>query len=120
VQSILPHQRPSEDHRLVIGLDGLDLSDLTTEQLASVICAANAAAADAVLRIWERTSERTAEESAAEGARLGRPTPFPARPLAPATAAVTRRRNARIMTFFVVTSGLWLAAAVLVARAVCS
>ena len=66
MKSILPAPRPAPGRTAVLGVDGPDLSDLNEAELASVIDAANTAATEALLRIWERKDQAAGEKHAGE------------------------------------------------------
>lgn len=96
MKSILPAPRPAMDGPAVLGIDGPDLSDLTEAELSSVIAAANTAATDALLRIWERKDQAAGEQHAGK-----RPASAPAlwtapTPLGPETRGERLRLRALV------------------------
>lgn len=113
MSAILPAPRPATGRPAVLGIDGPDLSDLTEDDLASVVDAANAAATDALLRIRERKEQDAGEQRAA--------LPFAASavPLWPAPVALGPERfgdrlqlRALIVAMTVTGLGCWAAAGV--------
>lgn len=110
MKSILPAQQPAMGSPAVLGIGGPDLTDLTEDELASVISAANAAATDALLLIWERKDQAAGEQYVAE-----RPASAPALwtappPLGPETRGERLRCRALVAAIAACGAVVWAAA----------
>lgn len=104
--SILPAPRTRPGRPAVLGIDGPDLSDLTEDELASVIDAANAAATDALLRAWERKDQTTAEERTASAVTAPSPVPPWPAPCALGPETFGERLRLRVLIAATVLAGL--------------
>ncbi|WP_088320318.1 hypothetical protein [Kineosporia sp. R_H_3] len=104
--SILPAARTTPGRPAVLGVDGPDLSDLTEDELASVIDAANAAATDALLRVWESKDQAAAEGRAASAVRGPSPVPLWPAPCALGPETFGERVRLRALIAATVLAGL--------------